>query len=286
MADGSTCNGYGRRIERVVAHIGDHIDDRLDLETLAGVAAFSPYHFHRVYRSVMGETVADTVRRRRLYRAAADLVTGPLPIARIGRRAGYASVAAFTRAFRAYYGIPPAAFRVRGRPAPPWSELHPMERTMTDVTITNRDPVTVVAIHHDGDYQAIGDTFDRLWCWAAGRNLTGPATRSFGIYYDDPEAVPRAKLRSEACLTMPADAPLDVGMRRIEIAGGRHAVLRHRGPYAELERAYSALYKGWLPMSGEEPANLPCYEEYLNDCRALPPAEWLTDICLPLAEKS
>ena len=103
---------------------------------------------------------------------------------------------------------------------------------------------------------------------------------------DDPEAVPRAKLRSEACLTMPADAPLDVGMRRIEIAGGRHAVLRHRGPYAELERAYSALYKGWLPMSGEEPANLPCYEEYLNDCRALPPAEWLTDICLPLAEKS
>ncbi|MGE0724832.1 MAG: GyrI-like domain-containing protein [Alphaproteobacteria bacterium] len=285
MADGSTFNPYDKRIARVLAYIADHLDDRLDLDTLADVAAFSAFHFHRVYRSILGETVADTVRRRRLFRAAADLVTGPMPIARIARRAGYGSVAAFTRAFRAYYGTPPAAFRARGKPAPAWSEIYPMERTMTDVTITDREPVTVVAIPHDGDYQAIGDTFDRLWAWACGHDLIGPATRSFGIYYDDPEAVPRAKLRSEACLTMPDDAPLGEGMRRIEIPGGRYAVLRHRGPYAELERAYAALYKGWLPLSGEEPADRPCFEEYLNDCRTLPPTEWLTDVCLPLADR-
>ena len=45
------------------------------------------------------------------------------------------------------------------------------------------------------------------------------------------------------------------------------------------------LYKEWLPQSGEEPADRPCFEEYLNNPRELPPAEWLTDICLPLAAR-
>ncbi|MGE0724457.1 MAG: AraC family transcriptional regulator, partial [Alphaproteobacteria bacterium] len=59
MADGSTFNPYDKRIARVLAYIADHLDDRLDLDTLADVAAFSAFHFHRVYRSILGETVAD-----------------------------------------------------------------------------------------------------------------------------------------------------------------------------------------------------------------------------------
>lgn len=54
-------------------------------------------------------------------------------------------------------------------------------------------------------------------------------------------------------------------------------------PFSELEAAYETLYGEWLPASGEEPADVPCCEEYLSDCRSLPPAEWLTGIFLPLA---
>jgi AraC family transcriptional regulator len=61
-------------------------------------------------------------------------------------------------------------------------------------------------------------------------------------------------------------------------------VLHHKGPYAELERAYAWLYGTWLPQSGEEAADRPVFEEYLNNPRALPPQEWLTDICLPLQQ--
>ena len=91
----STILDYSRRIERVVAHIGAHLDEPLELERLAGIAAFSPYHFHRIYRALMNETAADTLR---LHRAAADLVQSQQPVARIAARAGYGSVAAFTRA--------------------------------------------------------------------------------------------------------------------------------------------------------------------------------------------
>ena len=66
------------------------------------------------------------------------------------------------------------------------------------------------------------------------------------------------------------------------IAGGVHAVLLHVGPYAELERAYTWLYREWLPSSGEDPADAPCVEEYLNDPRTTPPPELRTEIWLPL----
>ena len=60
-------------------------------------------------------------------------------------------------------------------------------------------------------------------------------------------------------------------------------VARGQGPYGELEAAYDWLYRSWLPASGLEPADHPCFEIYLNDPRQVAPAALLTDVCLPLA---
>src|SRR5688572_25480220 len=109
--------GYSERIQRVAHYLAVHLDEELDLETLAGVACLSPYHFHRIYRGLLGETVNETVRRLRLHRAAIDLLDRELSIERTARRAGYASQAAFTRAFRAEYGEPPARYRGAQREA-------------------------------------------------------------------------------------------------------------------------------------------------------------------------
>ena len=81
----------------------------------------------------------------------------------------------------------------------------------------------------------------------------------------------------------PDDFTLDGdGPRRLTIAGGRYVVLVHTGPYAELERPYRWLFGEWLPASGEEAADAPPFEEYLNDPRTLPPSQWRTAICMPL----
>ena len=66
--------GYSERIQRVVDYLAEHLDETLDLEVLARVAYLSPYHFHRIYRGLLGETVNDTVRRLRLRRSAIDLL--------------------------------------------------------------------------------------------------------------------------------------------------------------------------------------------------------------------
>ena len=60
---------YEARLSRVLDHIYDHLDEPLDIDRLAEIACLSPYHWHRIYQAMYGETIAATVRRLRLHRA-------------------------------------------------------------------------------------------------------------------------------------------------------------------------------------------------------------------------
>jgi AraC family transcriptional regulator len=158
-----------------------------------------------------------------------------------------------------------------------------MEATMSpQVTIRETSAIRVVALPHRGDYHQIGTTFEQLSAIAAALNLFAPSTRSFGIYYDDPSATPPKALRSDACLTAPEGWSPTGRLESREIRGGRYAVILHVGPYAELERTYKWVYGTWLAQSGEELADAPLVEEYLNDARTVPPPELRTEIWLPL----
>jgi len=274
-------HGYPARIQRVVDYLAVHLDEALDLETLARVAHFSPYHFHRIYRGLLGETVNDTVRRLRLHRSAIDLLDRDLGIDRTARRAGYASQAAFTRAFRAEYGEPPARYRVARRA----TELD-QERnlTMYQVEILTLPKLRVAAIEHRGDYQLTGKAFERLMTVAATTGLLTPDTRTIGIYRDDPVSVPQDELKSTACITVPDDWAPSGELTEAHIEGGRYARIVHTGPYTELKTAYDWLYQTWLPNSAEEPRNLPCLEEYLNNPRQVPVKDLETAVMMPLEE--
>jgi AraC family transcriptional regulator len=284
----TTRSDYAIRLERVFRWLADHMDGTLDLNQLADVACMSPYHFHRIYHAMQGETAAETVRRLRLHRAAVELITGELPVPRIARRAGYGSQEAFTRAFKAAYGVPPARYRASFVPLPSAGGMTggkdaAMDTTVSyQATIRETPAVTVAALAHRGDYQTIPGTFVRLATMAGALGVLGPGMRSFGIYYDDPSATPVEALRSEACVTVPDDWVPSGDLERREIRGGRYAVVLHVGPYAELGRAYTWLYGTWLAQSGEEAADAPCVEEYLNDARTVPAANLRTEIWLPL----
>ncbi|MET0552198.1 MAG: AraC family transcriptional regulator [Vicinamibacteria bacterium] len=274
MAQPATTLDYGERLDRVLAYLAENLDRAFDLDRLADVACFSPFHFHRIFHALLGETVAESVRRMRLHRAALELIEGETPVARIASRAGYGSQAAFTRAFRSAYGAPPAAYRAS---VPEWLP--------GDAVTVRADPaVELVGLRLEGDYERIGATFERLNALATARGWVGPATRFFGIYYQDPAGTAEADLRSDACLTAPPGFAGEGGLRPLTLAGGRHAVLLHVGPYAELHRAYTWLYREWLPRSGEVPADRPCVEEYLNNPRQVPPLELRTEIWLPLLD--
>jgi AraC family transcriptional regulator len=270
---------YAQRVQRVVDYVAEHLDQTLGLDALARVAHFSPWHFHRIYRGLLGETVNDTVRRLRLQRAAIDLLDRDLSIERAARRAGYASQAAFTRAFRAEYGEPPSRYRV----ARQILQLDPERNSARYQVETLSVPrLRVAVINHRGDYQLTTRAFERLMTVAATTGLLTPETRTIGIYHDDPVSVPQDELRSTACITVPNHWTPSGELTEAHIEGGRYASIVHTGPYTELKTAYDWLYQTWLPGGAEEPRDLPCLEEYLNDPRQVPARDLKTAVLMPL----
>lgn len=271
---------YVRRIQRVTDYVAAHLDEMLDLETLARVASLSPYHFHRVYRGLLGETVNATVRRLRLQRAALDLLDRKLSIERTARRAGYASQEAFTRAFRAEYGEPPARYRGSRLEATVAAER---DAASYRVELVELPRLRVAMIEQRGDYRLTSKAFERLMTFAATAGLLRADTRTIGIYRDDPEAVPTSELRSSACISVGADWTPAGEVVEGFVEGGRYARIVHTGPYNELRAAYDWLYQTWLPASDEDLRDLPCLEEYLNDPRQVPARDLVTAVMMPLA---
>src|SRR6185436_20700588 len=112
-----TVESYRERMLAVLVHIQEHLDDPLPLEELADVAHFSPFHFHRIFRGMVGESVKEHVRRLRLERAAHRLRFTGEPVTEIALDAGYQTHESFTRAFGAMFGESPSEFRINHRVA-------------------------------------------------------------------------------------------------------------------------------------------------------------------------
>ena len=274
---------YERRLRRVTAYIHDHLDEDLDMDRLAEIACLSPYHWHRIYRGVMGETPAATVRRLRLQRAALALTTGARAVADIAAECGFPNVQSFSRTFRAAYGKPPLEYRRDGNHAALRTAIEEGDTAMYDVTIREQKPQDVIGLDHRGSYMTIGKSFDTLTGLMASRGLFGPENRIIAVYYDDPDSVAEEDLRSTACFTtVRADIAVEPPLRRFTVAGGRYAVLLHRGPYSDLHLAYAWLYRQWLPQSNLAVRNEPPLEIYLNTPQDTAPTDLLTEICIPV----
>ena len=278
-------NDYERRLTRVVEHIHDNPDGDLSLDRLAEVAALSRFHFHRVYHAMTGETAANTVRRMRLHRAAVALVQGSDPLAVVARRVGYPNLASFSRAFADAYQATPTAFRKRGelRPVP----LHLIRKgpLMYPVSIRTDPARRLAAVPHKGPYLEIGRAFERLGATIGPRGLFPQMGHMVGVYYDSPADTAAADLRSHAGFECGPQVPLAAPLEEVTLPGGRHAVLAFKGPYAGLPAAYDQLFGIWLPQSGEEPADSPVFELYLNTPMDTAPEQLLTEICMPLKRR-
>ena len=278
----ATVAGYRDRLDRVAAHIHDHLDEDIDLERLAGIACLSPWHWHRVYAAMQGETIAQTVRRLRLQRAAHQLANTDLPVEAVAGKAGYGSASAFGRAFRDAYGMPPARYREQGSHAGFKAAEQAEDAGGFPVEIIRVPALRCARVRHVGSYMEIDRAFGTLFGELGRQGLIGPATRMLGRYHDDPGLVPETDLESEALATLDAAAEPRPPVELVTTEGGVHAALRYRGPYADMRNAYRWLYGTWLPRSGHEPADAPALEEYLNNPRDTPPTELLTVIMLPL----
>lgn len=279
----------------VLIFIQKNLDNELSLEEYARVAHFSPYHFHRIFRGMVGESLHEHIRRLRLERAASRLKRTDMAIVEIALEAGFDSHEAFTRAFRALLACSPSQYRrdkgagaacgdgVHYQEGEPMNELQlPVGDAMMEVRIEKMEPMTVAFVRHVGPYAQVRTAWERL-CSRLGREgLLGPRTQFIGICHDDPEVTAPEKVRYDACVTIPSGftARDDVGVQTI--GGGEYAVTTHVGPYERLGQTYAKLLGQWLPASGRELRSEPSLEFYRNTPESTDPESLITDIYAPL----
>ncbi|MEO0937704.1 MAG: AraC family transcriptional regulator [Pseudomonadota bacterium] len=277
-----TASRHEARLLRVIAYIHDNPGGDLSLDTLADVAAMSRFHWHRLFRALMGETCAQAVKRLRMYKAAALLVETDLPVAEIGVRVAYPAPASFSRAFSDIYRLSPGAFWAEGQRPLDTTRITIGEKIMHDVEIREVPPLHLATLEHRGPYPEIARAFQSLYAIIGANGLFPKIGQGVAVYFDDPGSTQAAELRSLAGATVPEGTDLPQSLTAHVVPGGRMAVLTYKGPYSGLPGIYDYLYGTWLATSDVEPADHPSFEVYLNDPTDTAPEDLLTEVCVPL----
>lgn len=290
----STQKLYETRLLRVLVYIQRNLDEELPLEDLARVAHFSPYHFHRIFRGIVGESLQEHIRRLRLERAAQRLKHSDRRVLEIALEAGFQTHESFTRAFRAVLGCSPSEFRSANGVPVQSPGIHYRDDgdlqtasmfsggTMMDVKIERLESLHVAFVRHVGPYHEVHEAWEKVCARLGKEGLIGPESRFVGVCYDDPEVTPPEKIRYDACVTVGDDFTPEGEVGVQTLPGGEFAVVTHTGPYERLNQTYAALFGQWLPHSGRELRSEPSLEFYLNDPEGTDPEDLLTDIYAPL----
>ncbi|SER04553.1 transcriptional regulator, AraC family [Amphritea atlantica] len=277
------------RISRVCDYINQNLDIELSIEQLSGVAALSKYHFHRLFSAFTGVSVVRFIQLMRLKRASFRLAFEPqLRIIDIAYEAGFDSPEAFSRAFKRTFGQSPSGFRA----SPEWPEWHSKFQfdmpsggvLKMNVEIVDFTETPVALVEHKGPREQVLDTVGRFVAWRKETGLSPVKTsQTFGVPYSDPNTTKPEDFRFDVCGSFAGEVPDNsFGVKSGVIPGGRCAVVQHRGSHDNIDESIYYLYRNWLPDSGEELRDYPCFFQYRNFIHEVDECDLLTDIFLPL----
>ncbi|MEM7588397.1 MAG: AraC family transcriptional regulator, partial [Acidobacteriota bacterium] len=277
------------RMNRVMDYVRDNPAGDHSVETLAGIAYFSPFHFHRAFKAVTGETVAAFVRRARLERAAHLMKAAPKrKLTSIALDLGYPSLSELSRAFRREYGIAPSAWDRKTRldaatvREPMICELEPgfsaSPATPKNAESSSQEaaPAGIEArvVEHEAcrlafvrmrnffDPDTLPNGFARLTGWLESQGVDWRQEKLIGMSWDHYVVTPLDQVRYDFGFTVPEDLAGgdEVGIR--ELPAVQSVDVHCNGPLHLIAQAWDYLYDEWLPASRFEPDDLPAMKRY------------------------
>ncbi len=286
--NGATTIAYAERINKVCNYIYEHLSEDLSVEKLSQVANFSKYHFHRQFSEYTGINVFKFIQLLRLKRASYQLAFNKhYRIIDIAMDANFENPESFSRAFKNVFGQTPSQFRKK----PDWKSWYEKyrfpineRRQNMEINVVNFKETKVAVLEHRGAPELVNDSVSTFIEWRKESKLS-PITTSntFGIAYDDPKTTEPKKFRFDICGSIETDVPDNAqGVITKVIPGSRCALLRHLGAHDTIGNSVHYLYGEWLPTSGEELGDFPCFFHYVNLIPEVSEHELITDIYLPL----
>ncbi len=277
----TTKDDYIQSVYKVIFYIEQNYNYDLTLQELSKIAGFSKYHFHRIFKSIIGENLSDYIRRVRLSSTTLKFKTNQ-KITQIAINSGYETNASFSKAFKNHFGVTPKEFSLNAK--------NKKGLKMIEAKIVELKPVEVLYVRKEGAYdKSAGEAWEVLMGFAYKnkikykKNLMGKSAMMFGIGHDNPNVIDEKKLRFDACISWDDKTVKPEGeiLTKI-IEGGKYAMFLHRGAYENLKATYDEI-GDWIVESGLDVRDLPMFEKYLNrDPRRTKPENLKTEIYVPL----
>ena len=278
-----TYNDYVQRINKVVAYINNHLDETLDLKTLANEAALSDFHFHRIFKALKGEAIGGYITRLRLEATARLLRYTALTIEEIAFNIGYETPASLSKAFKKQYGISPTEYRTNKDTYIMKKEIINPDLALKTPKIVTLEPKNLIYVALTGAYGSLdyGKAYEQLWAVIKAQKLFSKGIESICISYDDPKITEGSLQRSDVCLAIhkPATPQEEVSCKTL--AGGKYAVFFYQGSYENLSQVYDTAVR-WIIDHQYTLREEPFFEKYLNDARRTPKEKLKTEIYIPI----
>ena len=278
-----TRNSYIQSINRASHYIATHLDETIDVKTLARIANLSDFHFCRIFKAIKGEPPIAFIARIRIETAAQLLRYSSLTIEEIAYNIGYESPASLSKAFKNRYGISPTQYRTD-------KNIYIMKREVINENLALKAPKLVtledkslIYVSLMGEYGSLNynDVYQRLWGVVKSQKLFTKGIESLCISYDDPKVTEANQQRSDVCLAIHKPAKPQDGVSCKTLAGGKYAMFAYQGPYENLAAVYDEAMR-WLVNSEYELRDEPMFEKYLNNCQRTPAEKLKTEVYIPI----
>ena len=278
-----TYNDYVQRINKVVAYINNHLDETLELKTLANEAALSDFHFHRIFKALKGEAIGGYITRLRLEATARLLRYTALTIEEIAFNIGYETPASLSKAFKKQYGISPTEYRTNKDSYIMKKEIINPDLALKAPKIVTLEPKNLIYVALTGAYGSLdyGKAYEQLWAVIKAQKLFTKGIESICISYDDPKITEGSLQRSDVCLAIHKSATPQDEVSCKTLAGGKYAVFFYQGSYENLSQVYDTAVR-WVIDHEYTLREEPFFEKYLNDARRTPKEKLKTEIYIPI----
>jgi len=197
---------YYQKFNDVLKHIHFHLDEKLDLNKLASIASVSKFHFHRLIKAYLGESLGSYINRIKVETGAKLLKYSDTSISEIAYKIGYDTPTSFNKSFKKKFGVTPTQFRKK--------PITIFEKTSKGITSKNNfdliietkviQSILILSNQSKGliDINNKTKIWEELMTFAFKQQLLKPNTNLYGITWDDPTITAEQHIRYDACISI------------------------------------------------------------------------------------
>ena len=275
---------YEERLNIVIEYIHNNLDSKIDIKTLADLSHFSPFHFHRISRALLGEPIGTFISRTRVETAAKMIRYTTLDIETIAYNVGFETPSSLSKKFKNHFGISPTIYRKNKLFTIKSNDIMEKELNIKKPKIHDIEDKLCLYYRMQGNYQTLdySNAWKKLWSEVKAQKLFTKGMEHLGLPHDDPKVTDENKVHYDACLVIHKEAKPsgDIGIKTLK--GGKFAVFLYQGSYKHFSNVYNYIFDEWLLNAEYELRDAPVREKYISNPERVEEQKLKTEFYIPI----